>query len=88
MRIISVILPALPEEVGYCSTPGTAVALALLAIPLGIAVASLLVASAAIALIRLLGFRVLRNLASGRYHRPFEEDRPASARVRLRLAAS
>lgn len=42
---------------------------------LGIAVASLLVASAVIALIRLMGFRVLRNLVSGRYHRPFEEDR-------------
>lgn len=42
---------------------------------LGIAVTSLLVASAVIALIRLLGFRVLRNLVSGRYHRPFEEDR-------------
>jgi adenylate cyclase len=42
---------------------------------LGIAVANLLVASAVIALIRLLGFRVLRNLFSGRYHRPFEEER-------------
>jgi adenylate cyclase len=42
---------------------------------LGIAVTSLLVASAVVALNRLLGFRVLRNLASGRYHRPFEEER-------------
>jgi len=42
---------------------------------LGIAVASLFVTSAAVALIRLLGFRVIRNLVSGRYHRPFEEDR-------------
>jgi adenylate cyclase len=42
---------------------------------LGIAVASLLVANTAVALIRLLGLRVLRNFFSGRYHRPFEEER-------------
>ena len=42
---------------------------------LGIAAASLVVTSTVVALIRLLGFRVLRNLVSGRYHRPFEEDR-------------
>jgi adenylate cyclase len=42
---------------------------------LGIAVANLLFASAVVALMRLLGFRVLRNFFSGRYHRPFEEER-------------
>jgi adenylate cyclase len=42
---------------------------------LGIAVASLLVGSAVVALMRLLGLRVLRNFFSGRYHRPFEEER-------------
>ena len=42
---------------------------------LGIAVAGLLVGSAILALTRLLGFRVLWNLLSARYHRPFEEER-------------
>ena len=42
---------------------------------LGIAVAGLLAASAVLGLTRLLGPRVLRNLFSGRYHRPFEEER-------------
>lgn len=42
---------------------------------LGISVAGLLVGSAVLGLIRLLGPRVLRNLFSGRYHRPFEEER-------------
>ncbi len=42
---------------------------------LGIAVAGLLIGSAVLALIRLLGPRVLKNLLSGRYRRPFEEER-------------
>lgn len=42
---------------------------------LGIAVASLLVLSAVVALIRLLGLRVLRNFLLGRYQHPFEEER-------------
>lgn len=42
---------------------------------LGIAVAGLFIGSAVLALIRLLGARVLRNLLSGRYRRPFEEQR-------------
>ena len=42
---------------------------------LGIAVAGLLLGSAALAIARLLGFRVLWNLLLARYHRPFEEER-------------
>ncbi|MGZ8253480.1 MAG: adenylate/guanylate cyclase domain-containing protein [Burkholderiaceae bacterium] len=42
---------------------------------LGVAVAGLFIGSAVLALIRLLGTRVLRNLLSGRYRRPFEEQR-------------
>jgi len=42
---------------------------------LGIAVVGLLVGSAVLALIHLLSPRVLRNLLSGRYRRPFEEER-------------
>lgn len=42
---------------------------------LGIAVAGLAIGSAVLALIRLLGPRVLMNLLSGRYRRPFEEER-------------
>jgi len=42
---------------------------------LGISAAALLIVSAALGLTRLLGPRVLRNLFSGRYHHPFEEER-------------
>jgi adenylate cyclase len=42
---------------------------------LGITVASMLAWSAVIGLVRLFGFRVIYNLLSGRYHRPFEEGR-------------
>lgn len=42
---------------------------------LGITAALFLIGSAFFAGTRLLGFRVVRNLLSGRYHRPFEEDR-------------
>jgi len=42
---------------------------------LGVAVAGLSIGSALLALIRLLGPRVLKNLLSGRYRRPFEEER-------------
>jgi adenylate cyclase len=41
----------------------------------GIALVSMLFWSAVIGLGRLIGFRVLRNLVSGRYHSPFEEER-------------
>lgn len=42
---------------------------------IGITFVSLLLGSAVFALIRLLGRRVLGNLLSGRYRRPFEEER-------------
>ena len=42
---------------------------------LGMSVACLLVGSSMIAVRRLLGYRVILNLFSGRYRRPFEEDR-------------
>jgi class 3 adenylate cyclase len=42
---------------------------------LAIAAASMLLWSSVVGIGRLIGFRVLRNLLSGRYRRPFEEDR-------------
>lgn len=42
---------------------------------LAIAVAGLFIGSSVLALVRLLGPRVVKNLVSGRYRRPFEEQR-------------